>query len=255
MSTPDTLSLVLALATALVAGLVGSFALMKRMTLAGDVISHLALPGLGLAFLWKINPLIGAAASLAVGIVLIQQLERRSGLATETSIGVIFVAALAVGTLLTPREDLIEALFGGFGEVGWVGFTLGIAGCVAIAGTIYALRHSLILELFSPDLARSLGIDVNRTELLYLAAFGLTILIGLQFLGALLVGAMIIVPAATGRNLARTLDRFLIFSSAASMLSVALGFGIARWWHLSLGPTTIGVASALFALTLLRRSE
>ena len=91
-------------------GLVGSFALMKRMTLAGDVVSHFALPGLGLAFLWHLNPLHGAAVTLAIGIVLIDQLQRRTGLTTETAIGVIFVAALAIGTLVTPTEDLIDAL-------------------------------------------------------------------------------------------------------------------------------------------------
>ena len=61
MTTQESYATVLALLTALVAGLVGSFAQMKRMSLAGDVISHVALPGLGLALLFGINPLIGAA--------------------------------------------------------------------------------------------------------------------------------------------------------------------------------------------------
>lgn len=249
------LSVVLGLATALVAGLVGSFALMKRMTLAGDVISHLALPGLGLAFMWKLNPLVGAAATLAIGVVVINQLQSRSSLATETAIGVVFVAALALGTLLTPKEDLIEALFGGFGETTWAGFVAGILGCVAIVITIRALRHKLILIVFSPDLARSLGIRVHRVELAYLLTFALTILLGLQFLGALLVGALIIVPAAIGRQLARSLDQFLVISSLAGMIAVGLGFAVTYQWHLALGPTIVGVASSMFALSLLKRSQ
>jgi zinc transport system permease protein len=250
---PNALAIVLGLITAVVAGLVGSFALMKRMTLAGDVVSHLALPGLGLAFLWSINPLVGAAATLAIGILLIDQLQRRSGLATETAIGVVFVAALAFGTLLTPTEDLIEALFGGLRQITPPGFVLGLLGCAAVLATLYAIRHQLILAIFSPDLAASLKIDVHRINLTYLLAFGLTILLGLRFLGALLVGAMIIVPAAVGRHLARTLHQFLIISSFASILSVGAGFAIASRWHLPLGPTIIGVASAIFAVSLLRR--
>ncbi len=247
-------AIVLGLSTAAIAGLVGSFALMKRMTLAGDVVSHLALPGLGLAFLWRINPLLGAAATLAIGVVVIDQLQRRSGLAAESAIGVVFVAALAVGTLLTPREDLIDALFGGFGAITTTGLVLGLLGCVVVAATIYVLRHELILGIFSPDLARSLKINVERVNFLYLCAFGLTILLGLQFLGALLVGALIIVPAAVGRRLANTLDRFLFLSSLTSMICVALGFLISWRWRVPLGPTIVGVASALFALSLVRRA-
>lgn len=251
----STYTIILGLATAFAAGLVGSFALMKRMSLAGDVISHLALPGLGLAFLWKINPLIGAAATLTIGIFLISQLERRSDLATETAIGVVFVAALAIGTLLTPREDLIDALFGGFGSISTAGFALGLLGCAAIILIIYKLRHKLILGIFSPDLARSAGVNVGRTNLLYLFTFGLTILLGLQFLGAILVGALIIVPAAIGRELAKTLDQFLLVSSIASVLSFGLGFFISANWHLPLGPAIVAIAAVLFAVSLLRRAK
>jgi ABC-type Mn2+/Zn2+ transport system permease subunit len=254
MTAAQTFAVVLGLSAALVAGLVGSFALMKRMTLAGDVISHLALPGLGLAFLWHFPPLAGAAATLAIGIVLIDQLQRRSGLIVESAIGVVFVAALAIGTLVTPTEDLIDALFGGFGTITAGGFVLGMAGCAAVVATIYLLRHQLILGIFSPDLARSLRVNLDRANFLYLCAFGLTVLIGLQFLGALLVGAMIIVPPAVARRLSTTLDRYLVLSALTSVAAVGLGFAISARWHLALGPTIVAVASVLFAASLLKRT-
>ncbi|SRR5260221_682179 len=254
MSTASLFAVILGLVSALVAGLVGSFALMKRMTLAGDVISHLALPGLGLAFLWHFPPLAGAAATLAIGIVLIDQLQRRSGLIVESAIGVVFVAALAIGTLVTPTEDLIDALFGGFGEITGFGFALGLTGCAIVATTIYLLRHELILGIFSPDLTRSLRINLDRANVLYLCSFGLTVLLGLRFLGALLVGAMIIVPPAVARRLTSTLDQFLILSSLTSTVSVGLGFAISFQWHLALGPTIVAVASVIFAASLAKRT-
>jgi zinc transport system permease protein len=249
-----TYSVILGLATALAAGMVGSFGLMKRMTLAGDVMSHLALPGLGAAFLWRVNPLAGAAVTLALGIILIHQLERRSGLAIETAIGVVFVAALAAGALLTPREDLIDALFGGFGEITTVELAIGILGCIAVVWTLYALRHKLILVIFSPDIARSLKIDVDRVNFLYLCTFGATILLGLRFLGALLVGAMVIVPAATARRLTSSLNTFVMAAAAVSMLSVGAGFAASHSLHLALGPTIVGISSAMFCLSLLKRT-
>jgi ABC-type Mn2+/Zn2+ transport system permease subunit len=254
MSEASAFSIALGLATALAAGLVGSFCLMKRMTLAGDVVSHLALPGLGAAFLWHVNPIAGAAVTVAFGIVLIHQLERRSGMAIETAIGVVFVAALAAGALVTPREDLIDALFGGFGEITTIELAIGLLGCVAVMWTLYAIRHKLILIIFSPDIAKALKIDVDRVNFLYLCTFGATILLGLRFLGSLLVGALIIVPAATARRLSSSLNRFLILSCVASIVSVGTGFIVSRYLHLALGPAIVGISSVMFALSLLKRS-
>ena len=93
--------------------------------------------------------------------------------------------------------------------------------------------------------------------------FSLTVLLGLRFLGALLVGALIIIPAAIGRQLTHTLNAFLGASSAASVLAVAIGFFLNRYYahptlgsvtlNLSLGPAIISVATVLFLLSLLHR--
>src|SRR5436190_10353490 len=158
-------SIVLVLLTALAAGLVGSFALMKRMSLAGDVISHVALPGLGIALLLHINPLIGAAATLLIGTVLIWRLQQGGTLTTDVAIGVIFTAALAIGTVLTPSEDLIEALFGGFQTLNAIWFVVGLAAVLTIVGFVLVFRHRLMLTLFSPELAAATGINVSCLNL------------------------------------------------------------------------------------------
>ena len=248
-------SVVLALLSALAAGLVGSFALMKRMSLAGDVISHVALPGLGLAFLFNANPLLGGAIALFFGTLIIWQLQKSSSLSTETAIGVIFVASVAIGTLLTPEEELIEALFGGFVPLDTTGFLLGLGAATLIISFILAFKDQLILSLFSPELATTSGINVNRLNLFYLLIFSLTILTALQFLGALLVGALIIVPAAIGRQLTHTLNAFLVASAIASVFSVGLGLFVSHYHNLPLGPTIVSIASLCFVLSLLKRKN
>ena len=106
MDMGHTYAVLLAGLFAIAAGLVGSVALMKRMVLASDVISHLALPGLGIAFLFKINPLVGGGATLFLGTLLVWQLQKKTGLATDASIGVVFAACLGIGALVTPQDDL-----------------------------------------------------------------------------------------------------------------------------------------------------
>ena len=265
MTAQETFAIILALLTSLAAGLVGSFALMRKMSLAGDVISHIALPGLGLALLLGFNPLVGAATTLLIGTLLIWHLQEHATISTEVAIGVIFTAALAIGTLLTPSEDLIEALFGGFQSLTPVTFSLGTVAVLGIMTFLYTFRHKLIIALFSPDLAASTGIKVSRLNLYYLLVFSLTVLLGLRFLGALLVGALIIIPAATGRQLSHTLSAFLTTSTMASFLSMLIGISISHYYpqvhlgsfaiNLSPGPAIISVATLFFLLSLLRKKN
>lgn len=245
--------LILALFAAVATGFMGSFALMRRMTLAGDTMSHIALPGLGVALLWNINPVIGAATALAIGAVLIWKIEQSTDLPTETTIGVIFSAAIAVGALVTPSEDIIEALFGGEGAISLATLVTYIALSLVVILFVLRFRNQLVLTLFNTDLARTTGVKISRLNLLYYLMFALTLILGLRFLGTLLVGALVIVPAATAKQLTETLSRFLIISAAVSMLSVALGYFLAHAYGFHVGPTVISIAAGFFLLSLFKR--
>lgn len=256
MQSGQGLLLVLALFYALAAGLVGCVALMKRMLLAGDVISHLALPGLGIALLAGANPLIGGAATLFLGTLLVWQLQRKTGLATEAAIGVIFAAALAIGAAVTPREDLAESLFGELPRLSLAAFLLGSAAALAVVFFVYLLKDRLVLTIFSPDLAAATGVDVARVDLFFLLLFSLTVLIGLRFMGALLASGLIIMPAATARQLTGRMAYFLAGSLAASLLSVVAGFAVNAYVlsSFTVGPAIVIVSALLFVLTLLGKA-
>ena len=146
----ETYSIILALFAAGAAGLVGAFALMKRTVLAGDVMSHVAIPGLGLAIIWNFNPLIGGALTLFIGAFIISRLERRATVSSEAAIGVIFASSVALGALLlNSEEELIDALFGGFSKLSPGEFVFGIAASVFVIGALWFFRNKLIINLFS----------------------------------------------------------------------------------------------------------
>lgn len=245
------LLLLLAMFFALAAGLVGCFALMKRMVLASDVVSHLALPGLGVAFLLKMNPLIGGAATLFLGTLLVWRLQKKTGLAADAAIGVVFAASLAIGAAVTPQEDLIDALFGELKQVSLFGFLLGLAASLVVVLSLYLLKDRLALSIFSPDLAASTGVNVDRVDLYFLFVFSLTILVGLRFMGTLLASALMILPAATARQITDKLSNFLLVSSAASILSVVAGFLLNMFFFKlpTVGPTIVIFAALLFGLS------
>src|SRR5665647_3356080 len=118
MQMPPISDLLLALFMSAAAGLVGSIAVMRRMALASDALSHIALPGIALALMLHVSPLLGGFVALIVGTLLVWALEYRTRIPTEAVIGVLFSAALAIGSLMTSGEDLLEALLGAPGVSG-----------------------------------------------------------------------------------------------------------------------------------------
>src|SRR5207248_6085243 len=104
-------STALSVAVAIAAGLVGSFAVMRKMSLAADPLSHIALPGIVFAIALHAQPIFGATLALLAGAVLVWILEKKAHTATESIIGVVFSAALPIGSLTTSGENLIHALF------------------------------------------------------------------------------------------------------------------------------------------------
>jgi ABC-type Mn2+/Zn2+ transport system permease subunit len=248
---PETLALPVAMAVA--AGLVGCFAVMRRMTLASDAISHVALPGIGMALALRINPVLGGIAALVVGTILVWGLEHKTRLPTEAVIGVVFSAALAVGSMLASGEELIEALFGAPHRPGALELVLGCAGAVLVVAFVLLARSRLVIVLVSSDLARTVGIDVRRLDLLYLLAFALTVALGLRYLGVLLMGSLIIIPATTARYVARSLGSMLLVAVVLSVASTLLGTLGAPLLHVATGPLIIAITAGFFLLGLLWR--
>lgn len=250
---PSLLSFVALLAVAAASGFIGAFALMRRMALASDAVSHIALPGLGIALLLKIHPLIGAAAALVIGVLLVWFAERRTSIATETVIGVVFSASLAIGALLTPEHELLEMLFGAFRTLSVPEAIAGLGIALFVICSVFVLKDRFTLALVSSDIARTLGLNVARLDLIFLFLFAATVLLGLEFLGVLLTGALIIVPAAAAKNLAFRLSSDFIFAMFIAMGSVAAGIALADSFGVAVSPVIISVAAAAFLVSMFAR--
>jgi len=252
MTTLAPSAVALSASMAVAAGLLGCFALMRRMTLAADALSHVALPGIGLALLLRLNPLLGAVAALAAGATLIWLLELRTRVGTEAVVGVVFSAALAAGALLATGEDLMDALFGAPGALSRVELAAGLVGAAAVITFVLAARDRLVLALVSPEIALTAGIRVKRLNLLYLLAFALTVALGLRYLGVLLMGSLVIIPAATARRLARDLRGMLAISVVVAVAATVGGAWLAAQLHRESGPLIIALAAACFFLSAVR---
>ncbi len=253
MSTTTLEMLALSVSMAVAAGLIGCLAIMRRMVLAADPLSHVALPGIGVALLLSWHPLAGALLMLLLAAVLVWAIERRTRIAIEAIIGVTFSVALAVGSVITSGEQLIDALLGSPGTLsGWeVG--LGLAGPLIVIAFVLRGRDAMVVALVSPEIALTSGVNVKRMDLYFLLAFALTVGLGLRYLGVLLMGSLIIIPAAVARRLARGLNAMFAISVGTAVLSTIAGYYLAARAGLHSGPFIVMIAGGLFFLSLLRR--
>jgi zinc transport system permease protein len=157
-----------------------------------------------------------------------------------------------VVTIPPPNEALIDALFGAATRVTALEVIVGLVASAAIGLFIALKRHALIVALVSPEIALTCGIDVARLDLMYLLTFALTVALGLHYLGVLLMGSLIIIPAATARRLAGNLRTMFSISAVVAVLSTLTGTYLATVMHRQTGPVIITIAGLLFFLSLLR---
>ena len=252
---PDifTLTIISGVLVAAASGLVGSFLILRRMALMSDALSHVALPGIALGVVFHFAPIWGGLVFLFFGVTLIWLVENKTKLATESVTGVMFVTALAVGALMIPEQDLLEAFFGSITKL--TVLQIGVQALVAAAIITFILIYKKRLTLFSiaPDLSASLKTSSFKMQFILLALIALTITIGISFVGVLLMSAIVIIPAAAARNMAKSFNGFLAVAVALAILSLTSGLLIGEAYGANPGIMTVLVSAGLFVLSLFWR--
>jgi ABC-type Mn2+/Zn2+ transport system permease subunit len=254
MSTTTIEPALLLLVTSAAAGLVGSFIVMRRMVLAADALSHVALPGIGFALLLKIHPLAGALFALLLGTLFIWGIERRARLPVETVVGVVFSGALALGSLMTSGDELIQALLGKPTQLGSAEFVIALAGAAGVVAFLALRWRELLVSLVSRDIATSIGIRAWSLELQFMIVFAITVALGVRYLGVLLMGSLVIIPAATAKHVAVGLRGMVAVAVLLAVTSTALGTWIGAVTGGETGPPIVLVAVAFFLLSLCKRA-
>jgi len=236
-------------------GFLGSFMVLKRMSLVGDALSHVALPGIALALTFGINPMFGALAALILATLGIWYLGERSEVYPEALVGVFFTASLSIGLLLTPEPELLEALFGNIDKIGLMDGILTLFGSILIFVVTAAISKKLLLGVVSEDLAKSQKINIAKVNLIYLLLVALVVALGVKFLGTLLTGAMVIIPAATAKNLAKSIKSFHYLSVGLGVTSSVVGIVLANNFGISSGPAVVLVSVGLFIFSFIFRQK
>jgi len=245
------LTIIVAAFVAAAASLLGAFAVLKRMALVGDALSHVALPGLAIALLLNINPFIGALAFLLVAVLGIWAVQNKSSIPIDTIVGVFFTSSLALGALITPQQELLEALFGNILDLGWTESIATIIISIILIAVVLKIYKTITLNMISPEIAHSVGINTKLIDLFYLLIFAVSVAQGIRFVGALMMGSLIIIPAATAKNISTSIVGYMKWSMTFGVASAVLGIIISRIAGLPPGPVFILICSLFFIATLI----
>ena len=242
---------------ALAAGPLGCFVVWRRMAYFGDATAHAALLGVTLALAFQLPIVIGVTAT-SLAMALTVSLASGRIYAVDTLLGVAAHAALATGlvalSLLSGvRVDLAAYLFGDILAVTRADLAVIYCGALLVAALVAWRWRGMLLATLNEDFAAASNVDSRTERLILTLALAVLVAVSLKVVGALLITAMLIVPAAAARGFSRTPEAMAILAVVIGALSALLG--LAGSWTLDTptGPSIVVaavlclVAGTLFA--------
>ncbi|PTE15538.1 metal ABC transporter permease [Pseudogemmobacter blasticus] len=236
----------------LATGPLGAFVVWRRMAYFGDATAHAAILGVALALATGLPIVAGTLVVAAAMAVTVAGLAAR-GWAMDTTLGVLAHSALAFGLVAVSyfpsvRTDLSSYLFGDILAVtrGDLGLIWG--GAVAVAVLLLWRWQALLTSTLNEDLAHASGLNPDRERLVLVLAMALTVAVSLKVVGALLIAAMLIIPAAAARGLARSPEGMALGATLIGALATLAGLRLSLWQDTPAGPSIIVAAAACFVV-------
>jgi len=255
--------------------LLGCYLILRKMAMVGDAISHAVLPGIVLAFLFSgsrdsVTMLLGAGIIGIFTSFLIEFFHKKAKLQTDAAIGVTFTWLFAVGVVLISlfagKVDLDQDCVL-YGEIAYVpldviytasGQSIGpkalyVMGAVLLLIIVFIITgyKELFLTTFDPAYATAIGISTTLWHYLLMGAVSVTTVASFESVGAILVVALLIAPAATAYLLTDNFKWMLLLSCAVGIIASIAGYYLAVWLDGSIAGAIATVCGVLFAVATL----
>ena len=240
---------------AVACAVIGTFVVLRGLAFIGDALAHGVLPGIAAAILLGLPGMLGAAVGAVVMIGGVTLVTNRSRLSSDTAIGLLFVAMLALGVVIVSatgafQGDLLAILFGQIlGTSIDQLLVMAAATLVVVTVAIVAARPFLLLS-FEPEQADVAGFPSRRYHTLMMLLVALTVVVAFQTVGTLLVFGMLLAPAASGALLANRISSMMVIGTLVGWLSTYLGLLASYWFDIAASATIVLVAVTIFFAVL-----
>lgn len=251
-----TRAIVAGIGVALVAGPLGCFIVWRRLAYFGDTLSHAALLGVALAFLFEVNitlAVFGVSACVSIALLLLQ---KRATLSSDALLGLLAHSALALGLVVLAfmtwiRIDLMGFLFGDILAVSRTDIAIVWLGGTVVLAVLAAIWRPLFAATVNHELAEAEGMNPERANIIFMLLMAAVIAISMKIVGVLLITAMLIIPAAAARRFASGPEQMALLAAGIGAASVVGGLFGSLKWDTPAGPSIVVAALGLFVLSVL----
>ncbi|MDR1237891.1 MAG: anchored repeat-type ABC transporter permease subunit [Propionibacteriaceae bacterium] len=246
-------ALAVAVMSALVCGVVGSYVVLRGMSFIGDAVAHAVFPGLAVAFVTAGNLVLGGMVAGVVTAVFVAVFAQNRRLKEDSIIGVFFVAAFALGIVVISQApgyagSLQQFLFGSITGIPDSDlYVVGGTGLLVLA-VLFAFHKEFVTISLDRESAQAMGVKVFWLDLVLYVLVTLAVVISVQTIGNILVLALLVTPAATARLLTDRLSVMMLLAPIIGGLSALLGLYGSWSWDLPTGGTIVLVLTVVFLL-------
>ncbi|MEO9823348.1 MAG: iron chelate uptake ABC transporter family permease subunit [Paracoccaceae bacterium] len=252
-------ALLAGLGVAAAAAPLGCFVVWRRMAYFGDATAHATLLGVALAFALDL-PIFAGALIIALAMALVVTKMSEKGFAADTTLGVMAHTALALGlvslsTIDGVRVDLMGFLLGDILAVNQSDLAVIWIGALLVIALLVWRWSALLTATLNEDLATAAGINPKQEQLFLTLALAVVVAVAIKVVGVLLIGAMLIIPAAAARSLAKTPEQMAMIAGALGVVATIAGLWMAWELDTPAGPSIVVAAALCYvATTAMRRS-
>lgn len=238
--------------------MIGLFLVLKRYSLFGDALSHVAFGGIALGYFFNIYPIWTAFAvsvSTALGITKLRKSTKISG---DAAIAVLLSSGFAMGVLLISAShgftiDLFSFLFGSILLTSMQDALLIVAVSCGVIVTLIAIRKPLIHFTFDEEQAKVHGIPIEKLNYLFVALAAVTVIATMRLVGILLISALIVLPNITSIMMGKGFKKTMMISISLSVSAVIAGITISYYFNLAPAGTIVMLMVAMFVGTLIAK--
>ncbi|MEQ1563374.1 MAG: metal ABC transporter permease [Nitrospiraceae bacterium] len=247
------------LAAAMVGGLcsvVGVFVVLRGLAFVGAGTAHAAFAGVALGYLMGWPPLVLAIIFGLATVWITGWVEEKGRMKLDVSIGILYTTTMAlailfIGLMKTYNAEVYGYLFGSVLSVtsdelriiGWLS--------VLVLGLIVLFSKELYFIAFDQEMAEASGVPARRIFFLLLTLVALTVVVSLKTVGAILVFAMILIPASTAYQLTSSLRTLTLYSIVIGVTTAVAGVVISATWDVPSGPAIVLLATTVFFISVL----
>ncbi|MBR3135177.1 metal ABC transporter permease [Candidatus Saccharibacteria bacterium] len=243
---------IVGLAISIAAALVGVSVVLRKNSMIGDGLSHVAFGAFAIATVLGLTPVWFAMPIVILASFFILRLSRKQS--GDAILAILSASSLAIGTLVISINkgvniDLNGYLFGSILSVSWLDVVLSLI-ITAITISLYVFAYHRIFAItLDPDFAKSIGIKTGLYDGIFAIICSLIIVLGMRLLGALLISSLIIFPTLTAKNLCKSFKSVVITASIISCLTFIIGLILSYLLNTPTGATVVLSSLAAYLLT------